>query len=164
MAKKSGMRKTGLWALWLALCLLLVGCSENGKSAAFYAQRVMEREGLLPLGVWYCEDKEPWEEGYLEDSVRKAIFGERSLSFEEVRLFLSTEGTEVFELAFVTCYTYEEASTVSALLASRLRLLQKSAKESGLGSLDGGFVILRGRTVLYAACEAGSKLRSTLGI
>lgn len=164
MAKRRGLGKTGLLAACLLLCFLLCGCNENGKSAAFYAQRVMAVEGLLPLGAWYREDKAPWEEGYLEESLQRAIFGERSLSFEEIRLFLSTEGKETLELAFVTCYTYEEASAVGAILASRLRLLQKSAKESGLASLDGGFVILRGRTVLYAACEAGDKIRSSLGV
>ncbi len=164
MANGNKKRRNGILGLLLSLCLLLFSCGGNERTAAHYAEEILQKNDILPYGVWYREDKEPWEEGHFDESLRKAIFGEREIALEEVRLFLSTQETEPFELAFVTCYTYKDADSVGALLSARLRLLQKSAKESGGASLDGGFVMLRGRTVLYVAAASADKIRSALGI
>jgi hypothetical protein len=163
MENKKKRGKAGAFALLLCLGLLLASCGRGYATATEYFEKIAKAEALLPYGAWYFENKAPWEEGYLDESLEKAFFGERKIKPESLRLFLSSE-EKPFELAFITCYTYKEADSVAALLSARLSFLQKSAKESGGASLDGGFVLLRGRTVLYVAAASADKIRSALGV
>ena len=161
--RKNGRR---LAALVLLFCLAasLFGCAEDGKTAADYADILAATEGLLPYGVWYRQDAAPWEEGYMDEALQRAIFGENVPESEELRLFLCSRSDMICEVCFVSCYTYREAEKVAAVLSARLRMLQKSAKESGDASLDGGFVLLRGRTALYVAAPFSQRIRSSLGL
>ena len=102
--------------------------------------------------------------GFLDESLCRALFGQADIKAESYRVFLCTEGESICEIALVSMPTRAEAERLSAFLSARLSFLQKTAKENGFDALDDGFVVQRGRCVLYVAAENAALILSCLSV
>ncbi len=148
------MKKTaGLFLSVFLLISLLSSCSNEKKAPCCLT--VLEAMTLaevgLPAGRIYSLDSE--DDGYLSDSLIKALYGNGSLpaiaqSWIDCAVFISTLGHPC-ELAVVYCTDRNAAEDTARLFGSRLNSLRALKSDEQYGNmLDLAQISIRGNFVL----------------
>lgn len=145
-----------LLSLCVCLSLFFTACAAAPSPEEFQKRA----ENALPsmAGVWYTDEAEPWEKGYLSEEIESRFFGETEMTGVCYRLFLGTDDEQMAELLIASFETETDAVRAAEHLAARLSALQARAGEEFSLSLSDAAVYRKGRTVLYTAMPYNEKV------